>query len=872
MIFRRQFLLAAFIFGVNLYAAPGRTQPSPPTSAAPEASSPPADAAPSGTPQPPSPEVVAPQVLESVDAVYPEGSQAQGTVVLRVTLNPEGSVEAAEVAQSVDPELDKAALTAIMGWKFAPATRQGIAVAARIQVPFTFTPPAPAPPPPVEPPASPASQAPSALGRAPAPVPGRPTPPKPTSEQTVTVSGQKATRVEQRSASDFAVHHDLLETAPRHEGVEVLRSAPGLYIARSEGAAVAHRYMLRGFDSEHGQDIEFHVAGIPINLPSHIHGQGYADLGFLVAETVDELRVTEGVHDPKQGDFAVAGSLDLTLGVARRGFLSRTAYGSFGTFRQLALWAPPGELRDSFGAVAFNHTDGFGQNRRGESVSAIVQQGYSLDHWRLRSVGILYGARADMAGVVRSDDVSAGRLGFYDVYAYPTARAQNAFSGRLMLGLFGQYRGDDGDSAQVGVWVSDDHFRLQENLTGFEQRSQTLANVSGRGDLIEQLNYARSAGVTAQYRAPVRALGELIESYLELGLDARTDDIEQAQNLLDATVHDQTWDRRVDARVLASDIGGYGDLDLHLSEIWKLRLGYRADGLLYSVDDRLGNRAPATRSADNFIVGFRRSAMGIAAGPRVSSDVDATPWLSVHASYGEGYRSPEARLLDDGEQTPFTKVHSADLGTRFHFGERYEVALSGYYTTLSDDVAFDADEGRMERIGRTRRVGGVVHAEARPVPGLVAAASVTYVDAELLEPPPQTPREPDPPFRAGQNLPFVPPIVGRLDVGYRRALGHLDTHKLSGRVGGGLSVVSARPLPYGAFASPFALADLAAGLGLEPLELGIEVFNLLDAQYAAVEYSFVSNWNPDAPASRVAARHSAAGSPRTILATLELHL
>jgi hypothetical protein len=121
-------------------------------------------------------------------------------------------------------------------------------------------------------------------------------------------------------------------------------------------------------------------------------------------------------------------------------------------------------------------------------------------------------------------------------------------------------------------------------------------------------------------------------------------------------------------------------------------------------------------------------------------------------------------------------------------------------------------------------------------------------------------------------LPFVPPIVGRLDVGYRRALGHLDTRKLSGRVGGGLSVVSARPLPYGAFASPFALADLAAGLGLEPLELGIEVFNLLDAQYAAVEYSFVSNWNPDTPASRVAARHSAAGSPRTILATLELHL
>jgi outer membrane receptor protein involved in Fe transport len=304
-----------------------------------------------------------------------------------------------------------------------------------------------------------------------------------------------------------------------------------------------------------------------------------------------------------------------------------------------------------------------------------------------------------------------------------------------------------------------------------------------------------------------------------------------------------------------------------------LRAGVRADALYYDVNDRLGNFAPLTRPQDTYIVGFRRSAFGLAWGPRASAEVHPTSALALRAAYGEGYRSPQARTLDDGEEAPFSKVRSADLGARLSWDARYQLTLAAYYTHLSDDVAFDAEEGRLERIGQTRRVGAVIDVRAQPLDGLVGALSLTFVDAELLEPPPPTPEEPEPPFRAGQNLPFVPPIVVRLDLGARSLeMGSVGPRKLVGRAGAGFSFLSARPLPFGQFADPVALLDTAAGLAWGPLDLGLELFNLFDARYAASEFFFASSWDPESPRTRVPVRHVAAGAPFTWLVTLGLTL
>lgn len=693
----------------------------------------------------------------------------------------------------------------------------------------------------------------------------------------VVVVQSRRTRPFFRASGDFRVTGDVLAAAPRSEGAEVLRAAPGLYIGRGEGPAVAHSYMLRGFDAEHGQDIEFHVAGLPINLPSHLHGQGYADLSFLIAEAVGQLQVREGVYDPRQGDFAVAGSIDVALAVPeeQRGVQLRAGTGAFDTQRVMALWAPKGESEETLGAVQLLSTDGFGQNRAGQSSSVLLQHRFGSGALSYRAVGIAHSARANSAGVVRRDDVQSGRTCFYCVYPLATARAQNALSQRVLIGLFADLSGRLGESGELGIWLGQDNFRIQSNFTGFTERSGSLANVAGRGDLIEQINETRSFGLSGRYRAPQFHLTPWAHVHLEVGGSARVDAIEQRQNLLDASVRSQTWDQRVDAAVRGVDIGGFAEGELRLGEAFLARLGLRANSLSYAVEDRLSNFAPLSRPQDAFIVGFRRSAQGVRWGPRSSLEYRANWWLSLLAAYGHGYRSPVARSLEDGEPAPFTRVRSADVGVRASLGDPFSASLTGYFTQLSDDLAFDAGEGRLERIGPTRRVGLTLYTVLRPTQWFVAAVSTTWVHATLLEPPPPTAEEPDPPFEAGRSLPFVPPLVVRADLSAQRAVsGPLAFGwPLRLRAGLGASVLSRRPLPYGDAAAAFGLVDAALAANLGPLELELSLFNALDERYAAVEYSFSSDWNSGSGVRpRTPARHTAAGSPRSWMLTLGAQL
>jgi iron complex outermembrane recepter protein len=817
---------------------------------------------------------VAPEPQLKPGQLAPTTSSA---VRLHVTVGVDGKVTDPQVMAGIREDLDVLALETVKRWQFEPALRGDEPVSARIVVAVHFegttlqTPPDPAD----------ANAVPLVSGNAPSSIQpelefehtraSEPTPEAAAGPSEVVVKGDRFGLDAPRSTGDFSLKHDVLDAAPHHEGVDVLRAAPGLYMGRAEGGAVAHRYMLRGFDSEHGQDIEFRVGGVPINLPSHIHGQGYADLGFLIGDAVQELRVTEGVHDPRQGDFAVAGSIDVKLGVVDRGVKVRTSYGSFNTFGQLVSWAPKDALPDTFVAVDFRHTDGFGVNRGGERASSIVQQGFTLLDWRVRLLGVAYATRSDLAGFLRRDDIVAGRVGYYDVYPYATAQAQNALGLRGLLGVFGEYNGLQGDIGELGFWMGRDRFRIQQNLTGFLARSVSLDGVAGRGDLIEQRNWSDSIGFSARYRTEAKDIGPW-HVHLELGTSARLDQIEQQQNLLDASVRGQTWDQRVAAEISGSDVGLWVDTDFHLAEWFKLRVGYRADLLGYEVDDALGNRAAATRDVDSFIPGFRRSAMGIAHGPRVSADLELWAPLTLHASYGEGYRSPQARTLGDGETAPFSKVRSADVGGRITLGLETQLTASLYHTHLSDDVAFDAVEGRLERVGATTRRGAVVHVESRPWEGFVGAVSVTYVDAELLEPPPPSAEEPEPAFEKGQNLPFVPPLVARADVSFERAIVAVASEPLKGRLGLGVSSLGVRPLPYGSFGQAFTLLDGSLTISYGIFSAGFSAYNLLNLRYPAAEYAYVSNWSPESPPSRLPARHIAAGAPRTLMASLELKL
>jgi outer membrane receptor protein involved in Fe transport len=128
---------------------------------------------------------------------------------------------------------------------------------------------------------------------------------------------------------------------PQGRPAQVLRLIPGLIaVEHSGGAGKADQYFLRGFDADHGTDVAFFADGMPINLRSHAHGQGYTDLNFIIPETIEGLDVYKGAYLPEYGDFSTAGAVNFrTREVVKEGVV-QSAGGQFHTQRHLLMVSP----------------------------------------------------------------------------------------------------------------------------------------------------------------------------------------------------------------------------------------------------------------------------------------------------------------------------------------------------------------------------------------------------------------------------------------------------------------------------------------------------------------------------------------------------
>jgi hypothetical protein len=113
------------------------------------------------------------------------------------------------------------------------------------------------------------------------------------------------------SASEATVSAEELEQRPLLRPGEVLESVPGLIVTQHGGEGKANQYFLRGFNLDHGTDFATRVDGVPVNMPTHAHGQGYSDLNFLIPELVDRIEYKKGVYCAEEGDFSAAGAAEI---------------------------------------------------------------------------------------------------------------------------------------------------------------------------------------------------------------------------------------------------------------------------------------------------------------------------------------------------------------------------------------------------------------------------------------------------------------------------------------------------------------------------------------------------------------------------------
>lgn len=796
-------------------------------------------------------EVIPPQPISQAAPDWPGGAPHSHDVVvpLLLVIGTDGAVRSAEVEVSVSQDLDAAALRAAQGWKFSPATRNGAPVEARIRAVARFPgvpavilapePGAPAahdgdhrqaqpargiaadPPPPAADHAHPAH---AHAGHAAPHTHGKPV--------NVTVQGVAPAR----SASEVVRDGKVLQAAPHRTASDLLAVVPGVFVTQHSGEGKAHQIFLRGFDAVHGQDMEIWVGGAPVNEVSNIHGQGYADLHFVMPEVVREIHATPGTFDPRQGDFAVAGSVRMRLGWDEPGFTAKGTLGSFGTRRLFAAYHPEGQPDSTFAAAETQSTDGFGPARAAQRSALVAQGVYDLGGGISgRLLATTYAARFGSAGVLRLRDVESGAVDAYDTYD----PSQGGSSSRTQL-VIDVRRSDDDSTLALAPYFILRNLRLRQNYTGFLQ--DPIA-----GDATQQLNESVTVGTTGFYRKKVSLLSD--RDAFELGISARNDWITQSQRRLSA-VDDSVTATFVDAEVRATDIGAYADATLHPVRRLVLRGGGRVDGLSYSTVE-LGDGG-----------GQARTALGAHVGAKGTADLAVLPGLHALVSAGQGFRSPQARSLGDGEQTPFTTVTSYEAGVRYGDGDRLQASAAGFYTTLSDDLAFDETTGRNEPVPATERLGVALDLVAKPRPWLTAAFGATWTRASFTE---SNAR-----FVEGDLLPYVPQLVARSDLSFTPTLARLGGHDLKGELGFAATLLHERPLPFGETGHDVFTVDAKAGARWRWVGLELDVYNVLDADHYDGEFVYASAFGGSP--SLVPERHITMGPPIGFFLSLSLFL
>lgn len=649
-------------------------------------------------------------------------------------------------------------------------------------------------------------------------------------EDGITVRG---TTAPPKTASDTTVDKKTLEAAPHRTASDLLVTVPGFSVSQHGGEGKAHQIFFRGFDAVHGQDVELWAGGAPVNDVSNVHGQGYADLHFLPPELVLRVRATPGAYDVRQGDFAVAGTVRFDLGLDHEGAFAKVSRGSFGTSRLFLGYRPKGAGEETFAAFEAYETSGFGPSRAATRVSGTAQGTYALgDFAEARVLASTYAGRFESAGVVLFRDVETRKIDRFATYDPKQGGASTR--SQLVVELRSQTPGE-ASRWSITPYVVLRSMTLRQNYTGYLDDPQD-------GDSLQQLHRATTVGATAGHVFPARVFSA--RDALEIGVATRTDVFRQGQNRL-ASTDDRVTKAEVDAKGRVTTVGGFVE---HVSRPHgrvTLRLGLRTDGVATTVEDQ----------------GIARSAQGTHFGKKALGAVRLADGLVASVAYGEGFRSPQARSVSEGERTPFTTVTSYEAGLRYG-DKKLGASLAGFRTSLSDDLVFDQSTGRNERVPGTARTGVAFEGSARPTSRLVTNVSFTYTRAVF--------REGDARVTEGSLLPYVPQVVARTDFSYRPHLGTVAGKPLEGRIGWGLSHLGRRPMLYGEFGHDVTLVDTTAGLALDRVELGADVYNALDARWFDGEFTFASRWDPAVQPTLTPTRHVTMGPPRTVLVTLTL--
>lgn len=472
-----------------------------------------------------------------------------------------------------------------------------------------------------------------------------------------------------------------LQNSPVNSSQEILRKVPGLFIGQHAGGGKAEQIFLRGFDIDHGTDIALSVDGMPVNMVSHAHGQGYADLHFVIPETLDKIDFGKGSYYANKGDFATAGYVAFKTKEKIDNNSISLEVGKFGTIRTLGMLnlLPKNNKQSAFIASEYITFDGpyvSSQNFRrlnlfGKFTNVLEDKSkFSVTASQFTSEWTASGQipqRLVDAGIISRfgavDDTEGGKTSRSNLnFEYYKPISENLF-----------FKGN--------TYYNNYQFELYSNFTFF------LENPID-GDQIKQKENRTIYGFNGEFNKKM----DNSKSSYQVGFGLRTDETKDTE--LSNTKNRTTAINQLKlGNINQKNYFSYINTDIELGN-FTINPAVRFDYFQFSYLDKL---APTYKIDTEQVVKIS---------PKLNFLFSPHNKVQYFLKSGLGFHSNDTRVIvsQTDKKTVPTSV-GADLGTIFKPMNNLIINSALWFLQLEQEFVYVGDAGIVEPSGKTRRMG-----------------------------------------------------------------------------------------------------------------------------------------------------------------------
>jgi len=607
------------------------------------------------------------------------------------------------------------------------------------------------------------------------------------------------------AASQGLVLADQLENRPTLRPGEVLEVVPGLVVTQHSGDGKANQYFLRGFNLDHGTDFATSVDGIPVNLPTNAHGQGYSDMNFTIPELVETVAYKKGTYYAEEGNFSAAGAAHVQYRRRLDTPFITLAGGENGFYRALAGASPQVGNGDLLLAGEYFHNDGpweLPENYRKVAGVAKYTAGDVESGWSVEAMG--YDGQWHSTDQVPLRAVKSGEISRFGAID-PT---DGGDTHRYSLSADWWSRLGPG-SLRANVYAVDYRLDLVSNFT--------YATDPVHGDQFEQYESRNYYGGEASWEAPLPLWGH--DGTFAAGLQVRIDDIRPV-----ALYH--TTERVRYATVREDDVkqasyGVYATESVHWAEWLRTDLGLRFDAFHFDVQSSLPVNSGR---ADDSVVSPK---LTLVFGPWSDTEYFVNAGYGFHSNDARGTTitvDPNDGVTPVDRVDPLVRAFGSEVGMRTAVIPNLQLAASIWMLTLDSELLFSGDGGTTEPSRASRREGIELGAFYSPVDWIVVDADLAWTRARYTDPDP-----------AGDRIPNAVESVASVGVSVNRNTGWF----------GGARLRYLGPAPLieddSVRSSSTMLVNLDVGYHFSAhVSVAATVFNLLDAEDNDITYYYES--------------------------------